>query len=347
MMKRLRLALVVMLFLALACLLFAYLIFWAANEFEGDRIVVVSKGMMFHEVADSLHAAGVIRSKLLFEIAGELRGATRKVRIGKYLFRGPVSNREILEDLVTGRSALLISVRIPEGIRITLQARILRREIGIDSARFVGLAFDPEFVTTLEIPARSLEGFLMPDTYMFYWQEDEEEIIKRMAEQFKLFYVDSLEVRGRELRLSLTQVVTLASIIEGETMLDNERAIISGVYHNRLKKQMRLEADPTIQYVLADGPRRLRYSDLKIASPYNTYLNYGLPPGSINNPGRASILAALFPMKHDYVFFVANGSGGHTFSRTYAQHQRAVAEFRKIREQTAKMESDSVEQKKN
>ena len=131
--------------------------------------------------------------------------------------------------------------------------------------------------------------------------------------------------------MSLHKVLTFASIVEGESGIDEERPMIAGVYWNRLKRNMRLEADPTIQYVIPDGPRRLLYRDLKYPSPYNTYLNYGLPPGPVNNPGKKSIIATLYPERHQYLFFFATGVGGHRFSKSLNEHQKAVRGFRKVR----------------
>jgi peptidoglycan lytic transglycosylase G len=152
-----------------------------------------------------------------------------------------------------------------------------------------------------------------------------------MVGEFQSFYSDSLRDRAKNLGWTTNQVMTLASIVEGEAILDEERPLISGVYHNRLRKGMRLEADPTIRYVIENVPRRILYSDLEIDDPYNTYRNRGLPPGPINNPGRKSILAALWPAKTDYLFFVANGKGGHWFSSNYTQHLRFVHKYRRER----------------
>ncbi len=309
-----------------------YQILLADNEFEGDRFVTVSRGMNFRHVVDSLKSAGVIRSRTLFELAEKIVRADRHIKIGKYLFRSGMSNKDILDDLSTGRSSMLISVTIPEGLRIVSQARIIKREVGIDSARFALLAYNQEYVRSLGIDAETLEGFLFPGTYFFYWQTEEEEILGRLVQGFRESYVDSLQERAQELGLSTNEILTLASIVEGEAIFDRERPIIAGVYYNRLKKRMRLEADPTVQYAIGNGPRRLYYSDLRAESPYNTYRNYGLPPGPINSPGRASIIAALYPTKTNYLFFAANGQGGHTFSRTYQEHQLARRQLRKMRE---------------
>jgi UPF0755 protein len=193
------------------------------------------------------------------------------------------------------------------------------------------LVFDRDFIQSLGIEAASLEGYLLPDTYGFSWQQDEKEIVREQVGEFRQFFVDSLVARAAVLGWSVHQVITFASIVEGEALIDNERPIIAGVYLNRLQRGMRLEADPTIQYILDDGPRRLLYADLRRDSPYNTYRYAGLPPGPINNPGRKSILAALYPSRHDYLYFVANTRGGHWFARSYAEHQANVRRYRRDR----------------
>lgn len=310
--------------------IFVYLTFWAPNTFSGDRFITVSRGMTFKQVVDSLESQGILRSRTLFELAAKVLDVSEKVYVGKYYFRSGVSNHQILEDIGTGKSALRIPVTLSEGLRIASYAGILQRELGIDSARFHELATDPMVVRSLGVEDNSLEGYLLPETYVFSWQTDEGQVLERIVEEFKNFYNDSLKVREEELGMTTKKLLTLASIVEGEAIFDEERPIIAGVYYNRLRKRMRLEADPTIQFIIEDGPRRLRHRDLQIPSPYNTYRNYGLPPGPINNPGRASILATLYPAQHDYLFFVTDGKGGHIFSRNYSEHRRAVTRYRRI-----------------
>lgn len=329
-MKRRRLILISIGFFLLVAAVLLYEILWAPNIFSGDKIVTVSKGTTFKQAVDSLDALGVIRSRALFELGGKILNHTRDLHIGKYLFRSGVANQEILEYLSTGKLALLLTVTVQEGLKVKSQARVYKKELGVDSVRYVNLAHDSAFSRSLGIEANSLEGYLLPETYLFYWQTDEERILRHMVEQLKNFYIDSLKQRATQLGMTTNQVLTLASIVEGEASLDSERTIIAGVYYNRLKKRMRLQADPTIQYIIEDGPRRLRYFDLTIESPYNTYRHYGLPPGPIGNPGRASIVATLYPMKHNYLYFVASGQGGHVFSRTYQEHQRAVQKYRRL-----------------
>ncbi len=324
--------------LFLALLLVAYYIFWIPNSIPdpGGRVVAIPRGTSFRAVTDSLANNGVIRSKLAFEIAGRMLGYTKKIKVGKYLFHSGLSNSDILKDINEGKSRVIISVVIPEGWRMDLIARRFARELGVDSEKIMAICRDSGYIASKGFDAPTLEGYLMPDTYNFYWQTDEPEIVERMVSGFKTFFVDSMQRRLRESHMDLNQVVTLASIVQGESGINAELPMIAGVYLNRLRKNMRLEADPTIQYLIPGNPRRLRFSDLRIASPYNTYLNYGLPPGPVNNPGRQSILSVLYPDKNQYLYFVATGVGGHHFSRTYAEHQRAVRMYQRVRREMLK-----------
>jgi UPF0755 protein len=316
----------------------SYLIFWASNTgaLASELMVVVPRGSSFKAVLDSLESSGVLRVRWTLYIAGRALGLTKTMKVGKYLFPRGLSNVEILRDLAEGKSRVLVALPVPEGWRMERTALQCGKILGIDAQRFIALCDRSDFRREMGIDAPSIEGFLMPDTYRFLWQVSEEEIIERMVGEFQKFYVDSLKKRQQEMHLTLNQVLTLASIVEGEAMLDQERPIIAGVYLNRLKKRMRLEADPTVIYSLPDGRRKITHADLRSDSPYNTYLNYGLPPGPINSPGRKSILATLYPEKHSYLYFVANGSGGHVFSRTYTEHRRAVQSYRRIRREAQK-----------
>jgi UPF0755 protein len=313
-------------------LLGLYLIFWMPNTFETEeKVVFVSRGATFKSVVDSLEAQGVLTSRFTFELAGRLLNSTTSLKVGKYVFKSGTSNSELLKDLSTGRSRQLIPLLIPEGVRMRSIAGRAAAALGVREELILALCTDSSFIRSCGLDVPNLEGYLLPDTYLFHWQTDEREIVSRMVQAFKAFYNDSLIVRQKELGMSMDQVITLASIVEGEARLDSERPIIAGVYHNRLKKRMRLQADPTVQYALEGGPRRLLYEDLRLPSSYNTYRIYGLPPGPINNPGRQSILAALYPDSHGYLFFVANGEGGHRFARTYEEHLKNVKSFRRFR----------------
>ena len=319
-------------------LLFIFSVFWLPNSFDdpSGRIVTIPRGSSFKAAIDSLNSAGAIRSGFTFKVAGRLLGYTKSIKVGKYLFHSGVSNTTILQDLQEGKSRMILPVSIPEGRRIVGIARRFSADLGIDSAKFVSICRDSDYVRHRGFEVGSLEGYLMPETYNFYWQTDEKEIVDQLVDGFKQFYVDSLRKRQEELKMTMHEVLTLASIVEGESGIDEERPMIAGVYWNRLKRRMKLEADPTIQYVLPGGPRRLLNRDLKFKSPYNTYLNYGLPPGPINNPGKKAILATLYPEKHQYLFFVATGVGGHRFSRTFTEHQKAAKAYRRARREVEK-----------
>jgi len=311
-----------------------YHAFWEPNSFSqrNEISVTVSRGSTFKEISDTLELHGIIQNKPLFKIAGLILGWTTQMKVGKYVFADGISNYAILSSLHTGRSTVPISVTIPEGYTTTQIARILSQRIGTDSSLFVRLVRDTSFARELGVQESPLEGYLMPDTYQLYWQMDEREIIRELVGQCQKFFDDSLVNRERELNLTTGELLTLASIVEAEAIVDSERAIIAGVFYNRLKKGMKLEADPTVQYALNEAPRRVRYRDLTIESPYNTYLHAGLPPTPINNPGKKSILAALYPVNHKYFYFVSNGEGGHVFSKTYEEHQKAVRRYRQWRE---------------
>ncbi len=316
-------------------LIWAYTVFFGSNPFRGGAqqcVVTVSRGESFAAVVDTLEARGAIRSRPLFVFVARVLGGTNRIQVGKYVLTNGISNLDLFLMLRDGRGIVPIQVTLPEGYRASTQARILARAIGIDSARYMRLVNDPAFARELGIPAPSLDGYLLPETYSFAWQPDEREVVRRLVGEFLRFYTDSLQARTRELGWTTNQMMAMASIVEGEAMLDAERARISGVYHNRLRKGMYLQADPTIQFLLQGPPRRVLYADLRIDSPYNTYRYRGLPPGPVNNPGKASIIAALFPERHQYLFFVANRNGGHWFTSTYAEHQRYVREYRRLRE---------------
>jgi UPF0755 protein len=336
-MKRSRTALrliafVTLLMLGTAVAFFLYA-FFSPNRFTGagQRTFFVSKGQSFPSIVDTLEARGIIRDRALFVLVARLYGGAHRIQVGKYTFESEISNSDLYLALRDGRGNSLIQVTVPEGYRSRTQARLFARTVGIDTARFNGLVHDRGFIRSLGIQDTSLEGYLLPDTYGFYWQQDEAEIIRRMVEQLRKFYVDSLRAKQDEIGWTMKQVLTFASIVEGEAVLDEERAVIAGVYRNRLRRGIRLEADPTIQFIIRDGPRRLYFSDLKLDNPYNTYRYPGLPPGPVNNPGRASILATLYPVSHTYIFFVANGRGGHWFSSTYEEHVRRVRSYRRLR----------------
>jgi UPF0755 protein len=310
----------------------AYYVFLFPNYYDDPKgkVVTISRGATFRVAVDSLVSTGTIRNRWAFQLAGRLLGYTKSVKTGKYLFLSGHSNLDILIDLSLGKSRMIIPVTIPEGWRMERIVHRYERDLGIDGERMLSYCRDERFIHQHGINATSLEGFLLPETYAFYWQTEEQEIVIRMLENFKLFYTDSLLKRQEQLKKSQIEILTLASIIEAESNVSGERPVIGGVYWNRLKKGMRLEADPTVQYALGES-RRLTFDDLTINSPFNTYRRSGLPPAPINNPGKSSILAALFPQEHNFLFFVATGNGGHHFAKSYGDHQKNIRQYHRVR----------------
>lgn len=292
--------------------------------------VTIVRGMAPQEISVLLKEKGVIREERNFLWTAKLLGVTRKLQAGRYLFQGRKTNFGVLRKLYKGR-VITEQVTFPEGTRATKIASILRKELEVDSTRFVTFVNDTSFCHSQGIHASTLEGYLYPDTYRFHLNSASEEILERMVSRFNEIFVDSLRERAEEVNMSIHQVVTLASIVEGEAALESEREIIAALYLNRLERNMLLQADPTIQYIIEDGPRRLLKKDLQIDSPYNTYIRRGLPPGPVNNPGLASILAVLYPAPVNYLYMVANGDGSHTFSRTMQEHLKAKKRFDLVR----------------
>ncbi|MDZ7373072.1 MAG: endolytic transglycosylase MltG [candidate division KSB1 bacterium] len=304
------------------------------NAPEEGKPVFVRQGLSADSIAALLARRGVVRSPSQFLIVARLLGKTKELRSGMYRFRPGESCYGVVKKLANGRSEL-IKVTIPEGLRSWEIASLLRARLGIDSARFVSLVRADSFRARWRIPGPSLEGYLFPETYFFPWGLPEEEILGAMVHQCFAALDSSIRARADSLGLTVHQLLTLASLVEGEAKLDSERALIAAVYLNRLRRGMRLEACPTVQYVLGGPPRRLFEKDLRIDSPYNTYLYGGLPPGPVNNPGKKSILAVLHAAPVDYLFFVANGDGGHYFSRTLAEHIQKRRQLDRLRRHMA------------
>ena len=249
-------------------------------------------------------------------------------------------NFDIINQLVNGIQVNK-KVTILEGWTIPIIAKELEEKLGVDANEFENACRNELLLWKWGIEGVSIEGYLFPDTYQFSDDEEVQDIIGRMIEQYQSQITTDLRKRMAELGMAEKEVLTLASIIEGEAIYNRERPIISGVYHNRLNMGMRLQADPTIQYIVEGAPRRLLNKDLKIKSPYNTYLNKGLPPGPINSPGKKSLIAALYPEENNYIFFVARGDGYHTFSINERQHNIAKKQFQNIRNKYKKKKKDA------
>ena len=324
----------------LSCLLIFYgvLLLWPQGNPYDFVKVTIPKGASLNEVGITLKNNNIIHNKQSFQLAVKILGYEKDIPAGRFRIEKASTNYAIIDQLVNGKQ-LTKKVTIREGWTISMIAKELDEKLGIKTHFFEDETHNKNLLDKWGIQAKSFEGYLFPNTYQFNENELPSDIINVMVQEYKRNLSDDMLVQMNQIKMSEQEVLTLASIIEGEAIYDKERAIISGVYHNRLKKGMRLQADPTIQYILEDGPRRLLNRDLKIVSPYNTYLNKGLPPGPINNPGIESIKAALFPTESDYLYFVARGDGYHTFSKTEKQHNKAKRDFQKVRRNAKKLKS--------
>jgi len=302
-----------------------------------QRITIeISKGATLAQIADTLSFYNLVKNKSLFIFWAKSLGFEKKLKAG--LFQVPVNltYAQLLAYLATAKPKEIF-VTLIEGWNNNQFAYQLSRKLGINQELFISLCNDEEFISGSGLTPKNLTGYLLPDTYGFYWGISEKEIIKYLLSRTRdVFARDSVIAAMQKLQMDMHNILTLASIIEGEAILDSERAVISSVYHNRLERGMLLQADPTIQYLIPGPPRRLLLKDLDIASPYNTYRYSGLPPGPINNPGIKSVLAALYPAETNYLYFVAVGDGSHNFSRTAAEHSRAKSKFNKVRRQVRK-----------
>jgi len=311
-------------------LILSYFTFFTPNFYAGNSPIVfdVRNGENFSSVADRLYERGVIPSKTNFKIAGFIYGADKKIRAARFHILNGLSYLDLLDLFISGDCDFLRTFTIKPGQTIKWLAHRLQKYIYIDSTDFVSLANSKIFADSLGLNRHSFQGYLFATNYEIYERSSPAEAITLFYKAFNNFYNDTLIVRTKELGFTVNEIVTFASVIKGETNKEDEMPTISGVYHNRLRVGMKLQADPTIQYVLPGGWKRLTYKDLELDSPYNTYKYFGLPPGPINNPGEAAILAALYPEKNNYLYFVADGSGGHMFGRTLAEHNRNVKKYR-------------------
>ena len=317
-------------------------IYWPqSNPYERVEINI-PKGVTLSQIGNILKEESIISNKRTFTMAVKSLGHEKNIPAGRYVLHNALNNRAIINQLVYGVPSLK-SITVLEGWTIYQIANELEKELNISKKTFLRLCNDQRVIKLFNLEGNSLEGYLFPDTYTFAEGVDPYLVLTRMVNEFINNITKSMEVQAQEMNMSLLEVITLASIIEGEAIYDSERAIISAVYHNRLKKGMKLQADPTIQYIIDDGPRRLLNNDLKIESKYNTYLYRGLPPGPINSPGKESIIAALYPGVNEYLYFVARGDGYHTFSTNEKDHNKAKKKFQEVRRRVKLQKNRKIE----
>jgi len=312
-------------------LILLYNTFFTANYYPGNGPVrfEIDRGESLSKVAEKLYEMKIIPSKMNFKVAAFVYGAERKIRAARYKIPNGLSYLGLIELFISGNADFLQTITIKDGVPLTWIAAKLHYEAKVDSAEFMNAVSDKNLLDSLGIKAPSMEGYLLPARYNIFERSTPGEIIGIMYKSFNHYFNDSMRNRAKELGYNIHQVLTVASIVDGETNKKDEMPVIAGVYYNRLHTGMRLQADPTVQYLIPGGWRRLTYDDLNINSPYNTYKFAGLPPGPINNPGKNAIQAALYPQNNKYMFFVADGNGGHKFAESYQQHLGLVNQYRK------------------
>jgi UPF0755 protein len=296
---------------------------WPQHEIA----VSVPPGASFRSVAEQLHRSGVVRHPQLLTLWARYTGEDRKVRAGRYRVREPLSPLELLRLLQSGQTEAL-RITIPEGFTVLQIADLLEREgFGGRDALMCG-ARDAALLLDLDLPASGVEGYLFPDTYALDWNMEPAEIIRLMVGRFRQ-NSETLRAARTAAGMSEVEMVTLASLIERETGLAEERRLISGVFHNRLRIGMPLQSDPTVIYGLVRFDGNLTRQDLDHPSRYNTYRHRGLPPGPISNPGRAALESAVNPADTKALYFVSRNDGSHEFSVSLEQHNRAVRKYQK------------------
>lgn len=285
--------------------------------------VTIPKGVSFRVAAESLAAHGLIADARLFGIYSKIRGRDRTVRYGTYMLAKGTSWNELLEDLRRGKG-IVHTVTIPEGYELSQIVPLLAQALDVSVDSLEVAVRDSTLRRQLDVPTPTLEGYLFPDTYTFPDKVTAHEAVTAMVRRFQAQWKPEWEFRLDSLKLNRHDIVTLASIVEREVRRREEGPVVAAVYLNRLRSRMPLQADPTVTYALGKRPGRVYYRDLRVKSPYNTYLVAGLPPGPIGSPGLASLTAALHPAKVPYRFFVAHPDGHHEFRKTYREHLEAI-----------------------
>jgi len=294
---------------------------------EHWKEIHIPDGSSFNKGLRILQDNGIIEGKFGLLILAKMTGTDTQLKPGYYSLSASMSPLQIFDDLIQGRT-IQYSITIPEGSSLNDIKKIFLDDELMDEESWK-LVQNEAFLDLLGINAPSLEGYIFPDTYKFPKGMDAKIVFKIMVRKLRDVFDESLKVRMLELEMSENEVLTLASIIEKEAIFDRERPIISAVFHNRLKKNMRLQADPTVLYGVKTKRKRILYRDLRRKTPYNTYKIKGLPPGPIASPGEKSIRAALYPAAADYLFFVSRNNGTHQFSSTNEEHWKAVVQYQR------------------
>lgn len=296
-----------------------------------EIIFEVERGKKVEDIARSLQESGIIKKKWPLLLGYRFFFSHKSLKAGEYRLLLPLSPKEVLRILMEG-NVYLHPITIPEGLTQREIAEHLASLPFIDKEEFLEASSGISQISSWDKEASSLEGYLFPETYRLPKGISAEKVVEAMISEFKKSFNEEWKKRAQELGMSVREVVTLASMIEKETSIPEERKLVSAVFHNRIDRGMKLDCDPTIIYVLKEEGRftgRLRTKDLRFDSPYNTYIYPGLPPSPICNPGRESIEAALYPSQEAYLYFVSKNDGSHHFNFTLREHLKAVQKYQK------------------
>jgi UPF0755 protein len=293
---------------------------------ETQIVFVIEPGQTLKQIAENLDSRGLIPNALVFRAYARYQKAGTRIPAGEHLLSTPASPVQILDQLRKGRMKLY-RLTVPEGLNMDETAAAVAKTGLCDAELFLTLCRDPDFITDLDVPSHTLEGFLFPDTYFFAKTVTCRQMIEKMVATFFSVFTPEWRERTDDLGFTIQQIITLASMIEKEAAVPSERTLISSVFHNRLKKGMRLQSDPTVIYGDPDFEGRIRTRHLQRKTEYNTYQMYGLPKGPIASPGAKSIEAALFPADSDFLYFVSRNDKTHHFSKTLAEHNQAVRKY--------------------
>lgn len=286
----------------------------------------IKTGANFRDVCNDLKNQGFIRFASAMEVLSRIRKSDRAINAGEYQISPAMTPKEILEELRSGR-VFKREVTVTPGASIWDLGKVVEAEGLLSAAEFGKAVADPQLLARAGISAQSFEGYLYPETYQFSRPITAQNIIWKMLEEGEKHWPEEYSQRVEELSLTRHEILTLASVIEKESGKDTELPLISSVFHNRLAQGIKLQSDPTVIYGIHDFSGNLTKEDLQTPHPYNTYTNFGLPPGPICNPGELAVKAALFPAQTTYLFFVADGAGGHVFSTTLQEHNEAVKRY--------------------
>ena len=327
---RLFVLLLAILLLGSVCVL-SWFLFIPFSKIKATKIIFIKKGTPLKKVSEVLEQEGIIRSRHFFVFVTTLLGKKRMIKAGEYEFHTPMLPLETLSVLTKGQVKFHL-VTIPEGFTLSQIAQLLDASNLVERKGFLEKTSSPSFINALglsSLAGPTLEGYLFPDTYNLLREMEPEEAIQMMVHQFKKVFGPDFARRASELGISEREVVILASIIEKETSLPEEKPLISAVFHNRLRRKIPLQSDPTVIYGIKDFNGNLTKEDLMRPTPYNTYVIVGLPPTPICNPGKDSLLAAVHPAPVSYLYFVSKNDGSHYFSSDIEEHNQAVWKYQK------------------